>query len=424
MKTRIYSVLASLMLCGLLSAQVIIDGELRTRSEYSHGYASLASEDQDLSLFVTQRTRLNLKYKTDAFTTYLSLQDVRLWGSQSQLVGNEDQAASIHQAWAELRLFENASVKLGRQEVIYDNHRIFGNVGWAQQARSHDMAIFKYESDVKVHLALAYHQDADRTTDFYTGSDAYKALQMLWLKKNFGNLDASLMFLNNGVPYSEEIDSLGNMIDQSIKYSQTIGFRSDLKLDDLVLGGSFYYQGGKNAANSTLNAYELNFEGAYSLSEKFVLAAGYERLSGTSYTTSDENNSFTPFYGTNHKFNGFMDYFYVGNHANNVGLDDIYLKAKLTTGKFKLDGHLHFFSAAADIAEDADKYLGTELDLQLAYTISKQAKVMLGYSQMFGSDSMELIKGGDKSAMSNWAWLMLSFKPSFLNTTPPPAVAN
>ena len=33
-----------------------------------------------------------------------------------------------------------------------------------------------------------------------------------------------------------------------------------------------------------------------------------------------ENNSFTPFYGTNHKFNGHMDYFYVGNHIGNVGL--------------------------------------------------------------------------------------------------------
>jgi hypothetical protein len=40
------------------------------------------------------------------------------------------------------RLTEAFSMKLGRQEVIYDNSRIFGNVDWAQQGRSHDHGSF------------------------------------------------------------------------------------------------------------------------------------------------------------------------------------------------------------------------------------------------------------------------------------------
>jgi hypothetical protein len=39
--------------------------------------------------------------------------------------------------------------------------------------------------------------------------------------------------------------------------------------------------------------------------------------------TSSDVKSFNSLYGTNHKFNGWVDYFYVGNHAESIGLVDI-----------------------------------------------------------------------------------------------------
>ena len=140
-----------------LSAQFSLSGEFRPRTEVSHGYKSLASEDQDASTFTAQRTRLNFLYKAQGINTKLVLQDVRTWGSQAQLVGNEDYATSIHEAWAEVFFSPEFSLKAGRQELIYDDHRIFGSVGWAHQARSHDVAIFKYEQDVKLHLPILQH---------------------------------------------------------------------------------------------------------------------------------------------------------------------------------------------------------------------------------------------------------------------------
>ena len=38
-----------------LKAQFKISGEFRPRTEYSHGYSTLAGADQDPSLFTTQR---------------------------------------------------------------------------------------------------------------------------------------------------------------------------------------------------------------------------------------------------------------------------------------------------------------------------------------------------------------------------------
>ena len=146
--------------------------------------------------------------------------------------------------------------------------------------------------------------------------------------------------------------------------------------------------------------------------------AGFEFLSGTDQGPSDgKNNSFNPFYGTNHKFNGWMDYFYVGNHANNVGLLDIYAPISFQKNKVGLKLIPHFFSADGDIMkpgfEKADSYLGTEIDFEVKYALVKNVMIFAGYSQMFATESMEIIKGGSKDETNNWGWIMVTFKPTF-----------
>ena len=112
-----------------------------------------------------------------------------------------------------------------------------------------------------------------------------------------------------------------------------------------------------------------------------------------------------------------MDYFYVGNHIGDVGLNDIYLKYKYTKNKFGFDAHLHYFGAAADISADADKYLGTELDLAASWAVKPMAKISVGFSSLFAGDSMEIIKeGGDADASHYWGYIMLSVTPSFWKT--------
>jgi hypothetical protein len=130
--------------------------------------------------------------------------------------------------------------------------------------------------------------------------------------------------------------------------------------------------------------------------------------------TDTDIKSFAPLFGTNHKFNGLMDYFYVGNHANNVGLTDIY--ASLGYKKDKLSAKIapHFFSAAANVfdgSEKADNNLGTEIDLTMSYKLTSDITLNGGYSKLFATDTMEILKGGDKDENNSWAWLMITFKP-------------
>lgn len=382
-------------------AQFTLSGEFRPRTEISHGYKSLAFEDQDASTITAQRTRLNAGFTNEFIKTGLVLQDVRRWGNQPQLVTNEDYAVSVHQAWAEVLFSSEFSLKAGRQELVYDDSRIFGNVGWAHQARSHDVALFKYENDFKLHFGIAHHENGDLTNSNYDGPDAYKDMQFVWFNNAWEKASLSLLLLNNGIPTMEN----GK---QKTKFSQTIGGRVTGKIGEVKVASNLYYQTGEHISGRDISA--LNFLAEASIN---AFTLGFEHLSGTDFNES-EYKSFTPFYGTNHKFNGFMDYFYVVNHAGSVGLNDLYLKYKYTKDKIGFNAHLHYFAAAADIDSDANNYLGTELDLSLSWAVNPMANISFGLSSMIAGDSMEILKDGDSTATQYWGYVMLSVTPSFI----------
>ena len=418
MQIKKLTIAVSLMLMIMsfnMQAQFSLTGELRPRAEMSHGYKSLAGADQDASIFTYQRTRLNFNFTEGILTTKVVLQDVRVWGNQKQLVGNEANATSIHEAWAEAKLTDNFSIKLGRQELVYDDSRIFGNVGWAQQARSHDVALLKYSGIFTAHLGIAHNENTTRSNNIYDGPDAYKDMLFLWLNKKTEKMNISFLFLNNGVNYTVTTDSLGATTSEAIRYSQTLGPRLTYKLGKLNLSGNYYLQLGEDSNGKTLNAFDMAIAANYNVNKEFQVGVSYEILSGTA-DGSEENNSFSPFYGTNHKFNGYMDYFYVGNHMNSYGLNDLSVNTKYKFSKSFVSAAIHMFSANADINAEADKNLGTEIDLVFGHTLSKDVKINVGYSHMLATESMELLKGGSMEETSNWAWIMFTFKPSFLSS--------
>lgn len=405
MKTLRYIslIFVSVVISQFANAQFSLTGEFRPRTEISHGYKTLADKNQDASTITAQRSRLNFIFNSEDIKTKLVLQDVRRWGNQEQLAANEDYAASIHEAWTEILFSPEFSLKAGRQELVYDDHRILGNVGWAHQARSHDIAILKYESNVKLHFGIAHHENGNLTNNIYDGPDAYKNIQFLWFNNKWEKSGLSLLVLNNGVPTMKN----GK---QTTKYSKTIGGRYTLALKPVKLASNLYYQTGKHISGKNISAFNFLIEA--SIKQGFTI--GLEHLSGTAYDEQEEVKSFTPSYGTNHKFNGFMDYFYVGNHIGSVGLNDIYLKYKYAKNKFGFNAALHYFGAAAEIASNTDSYLSTELDLSVSWAVKPMAKISAGWSMLFAGESMETLKGGDSSVGQNWAYIMLSVTPVFM----------
>lgn len=417
---RTLTVLFTIVVCiiGTAQAQFTISGEFRPRAEYRHGFKTLPEPDQDPAFFIDQRTRLNLSYSNEKYDFKIVIQDVRTWGSQPQLADSDGRLTTIHEAWARVRLSKAFAIKAGRQEIVYDDHRIFGNVDWAQQARSHDAAILIFKPNVlELNLGLAYNQDAPQlSTTFYTVPNSYKTFQYLWGSRPFGDFKVSALILNNG-------KQGGTAGDHNTYFSQTFGSR--VKYNGKKLKGNFavYKQTGAEPDGETdINASYLAFDMSYAVMENTSVAVGAELLSGNSPSNPDqENNAFNPFYGTNHKFNGLMDYFYVGNHINSVGLQDAFIRLTQKSGKLSTSLTTHFFSSEEHLqnalnTEKLDKYLGTEMDLVLVYNANDEINLQAGYSHMLATDSMEALKGGHKNETSNWAWLMLTVNPQLFTT--------
>ncbi len=411
-------VLIGALLPNTLMAQLKFTGEMRPRTEYRNGFGNLLNSDQDAAFFTSQRTRLNLNYTDTKFKVGLSLQDVRVWGDVSQLNRSDKNKLMLHEAWGEMIFNENFSLKVGRQELVYDDSRILGNVGWAQQARSHDLALLKFKTDDKgkFHLGLAVNNDSEISADqLYMTPKSYKNMQFAWYNRKSDKFDFSLLFMNVGQQRDKDPSAAEDL---DTRYNQTFGTHVNYRPGKVALTGSLYGQSGKDAGDNDLSAYMFNLGMKFKVAENWKGNIGIEMLSGTDDNEVEDNNSFTPLFGTNHKFNGHMDYFYVGNHVGNVGLQDIYGGLNYSKDKFSFATAIHLFSAAADLyGADGkeDSYLGTELDFSFGYKYSKSVTFKMGYSQMFASDSMEVLKGvNDAEKAACWGWMMIVFKPNFL----------
>ncbi len=412
MKNLLISFIVLLISSTVLSAQLKISAEVRPRYENRHGYKSLVTKDTKAGSFISQRTRLNVNYAMDKIRFGLSLQNIRVWGDASTLTP-VDKYNAFHQAWAEVSLMDHLSLKMGRQEIIYDDHRIFGNVGWAQQARSHDAAIFKYSMDNnRVDIGFAFNSDGQVNTQTpYSGIAGYKNFQYLWYHGKFAGLGLSILALNTGNEYTKDGDL-------KVDYMQTVGPRITYKMGALKANAAAYFQTGKKT-DQDVKALYYSVNAAYKLMGTFSIGAGMEYLSGKASNDTEAGfKSFAPLFGTNHKFNGWMDYFYVGNHFNNVGLLDINFPIIYSKNKLSVKAIPHLFSAAADVYNQGtqlNKKLGTEIDFNLGYKLAKGVSLNAGYSVMLATETMEYLKGGSKDVNNTWAWVMFTIKPSLFN---------
>tara|TARA_B100001750_G_scaffold231123_1_gene228343 strand:+ start:132264 stop:133556 length:1293 start_codon:yes stop_codon:yes gene_type:complete len=410
-----------------INSQFLLDGEFRPRTEYRNGFGSIIPDAVDPGFAISTRTRLNAGYKFSSYEFYLSLQDVMVWGENRQILPyDQNNSFAVFQAWAKLDLGKGFSTKLGRQVISYDDQRIFGGLDWAQQGRNHDAALVNYKKNkFYMDLGLAFNQDFSNPAGFQsigtayttTGFFSYKTMQYLYLKQSGEHFSGSFLLLNNGFQnFSGEGDA---QVADGVSNLQTFGTHLNYKSGQFGAALNAFLQTGERQNSVDVGgAYLLGLDLTYKASPKIALGVGTELISGNKADTTDKTEAFFPLYGTNHKFNGFMDYFYVGNHANSIGLFDIHASANFKLGeKSGLLLKVLKFNGEQELPS-GEKSLGTEVDLVYSHSFNGYA-LKIGYSQMFSASGMYELKGvaEDAAASSqNWAWAMLIIKPKFLNT--------
>ncbi|MEH0155538.1 hypothetical protein V6R21_15430 [Limibacter armeniacum] len=426
------SILASGFTTHLCAQEFSLDADLRARYEHRRGSFTLrpVNDAQDVAAnFVTQRTRIITSFadKSSKLSFKLSLQDIRTWGATPQLGIGDNNNLGMYEGWGTIHFDTANFIRIGRQELSYDDNRFLGNVDWAMQGRSHDAILYQHKGDYELQIGAAIHNN--RETQFreqYTVNN-YKAMQFARFNKKLDALDLTLLFFNNGQEYIDNNNPTRE--DLETIYSQTYGARAKFDLDIIKFDINFYYQGGKDATDVKIRAFDLSPVITLGLDNGVSIVAGFEWLSGsdinfdtpgTPIRIESKNKSFSPFYGTNHKFNGLMDYFYVGNHFNNVGLQDYFGGFNVKADDLKFYGMIHIFNTWGNMIqnnEEIDKYLGAEVDLTAMYSLNEFINIQGGVSAMFADENMEVLKGGDADKFNYWAWAMVVIKPNLFKAS-------
>src|SRR5437016_5648713 len=141
--------------------QLTIGGEARIRYEIRNNTSFSASNANESA--ASHRIRVNVGYDlTPDVSFFAQIQDARTWGTECinsttfatnscvsangiGTVSSANQNGSgvdLHQGYILVKniLTPGLSTKIGRQEIIFGDHRLLGNFGWSQIGNSFDAA--------------------------------------------------------------------------------------------------------------------------------------------------------------------------------------------------------------------------------------------------------------------------------------------
>ena len=423
-----------LVLCVLavmphfLKAQtVVIDGEIRPRIEVRDGFSKPLPDTYDPGVSAIQRTRIGMTFTSGLLNTQITMQDSRTFGQNPN--ASSDATTGIFEAWAEMVVIPGGSVKVGRQTLTYDDKRLFSASAWSNTGNSHDMALFKYcVNDFQGHIGIAYNNNAIISTEtYYTPKSNYRYMGFVWLSKEiFNGLNLSLIGVDEGVQDTLGTKNGANYLKTNMYHAYTYG--GNLKYADPASPFSAlataYFQGGKNILGSKLNGNQLAINIEYKFPAIFSANIGSNYISGDNKTTDGIQSNFKKLYGTDHSFNGSMEYWKV---PLNQGLLDYYAGVSGKINKdLSLEGTFHFFDSEYSGVNKKKiafgKDLGTELDVVVNYKLNTWTSVQAGWSTYFTNNNTLISKDIMNSATvvpatrtPQWAYVMFTIKPVFLN---------
>ncbi len=461
------------------AADVTFSGQIRTRYEVNeHGTSGLNdfNDDTDASDFMTSRVRLNADVNVnDSTSAFIQMQTVHTFGAaaagsgigtdvtgattdnNSFDVSDNSADVGLHQAYFTLKNFATLPVdlKVGRQEVVLDGHRLFGNTGWTQGAQTHDAVrlthahdnmSFNYAWIMATENGVAGDAAVGAATELNDDIEVHVAhFNMKGILG--GNLSVNYAYLQDPCGITTAC-TLGRKASDI----HTIGFRQAGQLYGIDYRGEFYHQWGDadvigdTIAGGVATGTQVDRD-AYmfgvrvgkafdNVTMKPSLTLWYDYLSGTSDSdlsgADPSYNSFNTLFDTGHKFYGFMDmYLGVGSGSGTtgtlgLGLQDIAIKAKLNPMPgWTLKADYHWFMTAENPSAnsgrfgqtnavsrslgDSDSDLGNELDITLINKYNANTNISLGFSNYTTTALYRDLRSvqGDGA---NWAYVMFDVK--------------
>lgn len=361
---------------------ISLDIELRVRSEWRDGYRLMALPGETGNMTTFQRNRFGFSGGWGRMDFRIHLQDIRNYGQPG---GNTQGNMGAAEAWVSLEVRKGLKAVVGRQKIDIDNGRIVGAANWANPGRFLD----------GVQLIRTREQSRSALMVFWDEVNGTQRLLGHHIQRFGANRTLTLL-----------------------AFHQT----SDTEYSAFTGGATWKSKGAKTgwwAAEAYLQAPDAIDTKPASM---LVLEAGRKGLSGHATTVGidllsnagQDGVAFRPLLGTNHKFYGWMDHFYLG--AVTDGLINLHLRHSGPISESRSWGAvLHQFNTF-----DSQSLLANELDLFVTGKEKEGISWTVGWSLMKAT-TLHVQRQGDIVAnawtpaadhLQQWGWVSLQFTPS------------
>jgi hypothetical protein len=270
----------------------------------------------------------------------------------------------INQVYLDWKPVDSLPIRGGRQEIIIDNARFIGNVGWRQNHQTFDGAMAHFTGVKNLDLGYAYIA-RQRTI---TGASRPMSTSHLEGAYTFSKVGALRGYLLS-IDYDQEAlwrlstTTYGVSFAGTTKVSEALGLTYRLEFAN-------QQDTGDNPESVDADYLRADLGFAFGI---VTAAAGYEVLGG-----SPGDGSFNTPLATLHKFNGWADKFLV---TPTDGLTDLFVSLGANVGRFALLGVYHDFSA-----DSGEASWGTEFDAEVVYTTRWKQKIALKYAAYDAND--------------------------------------
>src|SRR3972149_1135726 len=375
--------------------KVKLGGQIRTRAEYANGFYQTPSSNATLpgaatglatggvgargestdDNYVMNQTRLWADADVNEHLRgFIQLQDSRVFGAEGTTVGFanagvENSIMDIHQGYFDEKKVYDVplTVRVGRQEIVWGDHRVIGNFVWSNYGRVFDGGRFLWDTDSIHAEVIATKVDEDGYLGYAVAGDG------------------------SGVV----IHDIGARVDGKLPNLDAIDYT-------LEAHGQFGDYGGQNQ-----RAWAFAGKTGYTCKEVAWtprVGVEYDYSSGDDDQTDNTHETFDNLYPTNHWQGnyGFIDLLSWQNIQDFRGNIKVVPTSKMTV---QVDYHYYLLAEEEDgwyLASGAlattrpaggftsnDDNLAQEVDLTVSYDLYKNVKILAGYSWFGAEDWIE-----------------------------------
>ncbi|VGO22742.1 alginate export family protein [Pontiella sulfatireligans] len=367
--------------------QALVNGTLKAELLLGYEYSDLDDNGRDAANAFLSRTRISyLTGDYRGFSAFVQAQYVGPLNDTFSPKNNKyDTVADpeefrFHQAYLAYTGYDSHA-RIGAQEIILDNARFIGNVGWRLNAQSFNAGSIANESVENLKLYYAYADSINQINGETNDDRQYHMFNGEYRLTENNQVSAFAYLQRNDEDGSgpDQLDTFG---------ARNWGQSDNLNYDFMVAlqRHAFYGHAFGEAVLDRVN-----------------IGGGIEYISGG----DDSNDRFQTLNGTAHKFNGWADQFLGTGGGLEAGLIDAYGQVSATVlEKLNLLGVYHYFHTAHKTDSGFDGDYGQEFDLQAKYSVCKNFDVLAKCAYYIKGDN----HAGNTTADETVFWLRGTLK--------------